>query len=55
MPSAPLTYRNVSAFRINATSDSFDIARWTGRGGTAYAMSADAGVLSSTQPGGSAY
>ena len=55
MPSVPLTYRNVSVYRINATSGSFDLARWTGRGGTAYAVSAEAGVLSSTQPGGSAY
>lgn len=55
MPSVPLTYRNVSVYRINATSGSFDLARWAGRGGTAYAVSAEAGVLSSTQPGGSAY
>jgi cyanophycinase-like exopeptidase len=55
MPSVPLTYRNVSVYRINATNGSFDLARWAGRGGTAYTVSAEAGVLSSTQPGGSAY
>jgi cyanophycinase len=55
MPSVPLTYRNVSVYRINATNGTFDLTRWSGRDGTAYAVSAEAGVLSSTQPGGSAY
>jgi cyanophycinase len=55
MPSTPLTYRNVDVYRINATQGSFDLARWSGRGGTGYQVTAEAGVLSSTQPGGSVY
>ena len=55
MPSTPLTYRNVDVYRINATQGSFDLSRWSGRGGTGYQVTAEAGVLSSTQPGGSVY
>jgi cyanophycinase len=50
----PLTYDNVSVYRINA-SGTFNLARWSGKGGTAYTVSADAGVLSSNQNGGSIY
>jgi len=50
----PLTYQNISVYRINA-SGTFDLTRWTGRSGTAYSVSANAGVLSSTQAGGSVY
>ena len=50
----PLTYQNISVYRINA-SGTFDLGRWTGRSGTAYTVSANAGVLSSTQAGGSIY
>jgi cyanophycinase len=55
MPSVPLTYRNVDVYRINAAQGSFDLGRWSGRGGTGYQLTAEAGVLSSTQPGGSVY
>jgi len=55
MPSTPLTYRNVDVYRINATQGSFDLGRWSGRGGTGYQVTAEAGVLSSTQSGGSVY
>ena len=50
----PLTYDNISVYRIN-TSGSFDIARWSGKGGVSYIVSADAGVLTSTQAGGAIY
>jgi len=50
----PLTYQNISVYRINATG-SFDLSRWSGRNGVAYAVSANAGVLSSTKPGGEIY
>ena len=53
-PKMPLTYQNIAVYRIQS-SDSFDLSRWTGRGGTSYTVSANAGVLSSTQPGGSIY
>lgn len=50
----PLTYRNIGVARI-AAGDSFNLSTWTATGGTAYSVTAEAGVLSSTQPGGSAY
>jgi len=53
-PKTPLTYTNVGVYRINS-SGTFDLGRWTGRNGTSYSVSANAGVLSSTQAGGSLY
>jgi len=53
-PKTPLTYQNISVYRIEAGA-SFDLGKWTGHGGTSYTVSAIAGVLSSTQPGGSIY
>ncbi len=53
-PKTPLTYDNIAVYRINP-SGSFDLSKWSGKGGVAYTVSADAGVLSSTQAGGSIY
>lgn len=53
-PGSPLTYQNISVYRIDA-SGSFNLPMWRGKGGVSYAVSANAGVLSSTQPGGSIY
>ena len=53
-PKTPLTYQNISVYRINS-SGSFNLNHWTGKNGIAYTVSADAGVLSSTQTGGSPY
>jgi cyanophycinase-like exopeptidase len=53
-PNTPLTYQNISVYRVDA-SGSFNVARWTGKSGTSYFVSATAGVLSSTQAGGSIY
>jgi len=53
-PDTPLTYDNISIYRINA-SGAFDLGRWAGKGGVAYTVSANAGVLSSTQAGGGIY
>ena len=53
-PKTPLTYSDISVYRINA-SGTFNLSMWTGKGGTAYTVSANAGVLSSTQAGGSIY
>ena len=50
----PLTYQNIAVYRISSTG-TFNLATWTGSGGVAYTVSANAGVLSSTQPGGSIY
>lgn len=53
-PKTPLTYQNINVYRIDSTG-TFDLGRWSGRGGTAYTVSANAGVLSSTQAGGGIY
>jgi cyanophycinase len=50
----PLTYQNISVYRINS-SGTFNLSQWAGTGGVAYTISANAGVLSSTQAGGSIY
>lgn len=50
----PLTYRNIAVKRI-AAGDGFDLSNWLPSGGTSYQVSAEAGVLGSTQAGGSPY
>lgn len=51
----PVTYQNISVYRISPGVGTYNVATWTGSGGTAYSVSATAGVMSSTQPGGSLY
>lgn len=53
-PRTPLTLRGVQVYRIGRDGK-FDLTSWKGTGGTAYAISAVKGVLSSTQPGGGVY
>jgi cyanophycinase-like exopeptidase len=50
----PLTYDNISVYRITA-GGTFNISAWSGTGGVAYTVAANAGVLSSTQAGGAIY
>ena len=50
----PLTYQNIAVYRISSTG-SFNLSTWQGTGGISYDVSANAGVLSSTQSGGSIY
>jgi len=50
----PLSYQNIAVYRI-AAGASFNLSRWKGTGGVSYTVSASAGVLSSTQAGGSIY
>jgi cyanophycinase-like exopeptidase len=47
-PGVPLTYRNVSIYRI-APGGTFDLDNWHGTGGIAYTLSAEAGVLVSSR------
>jgi cyanophycinase-like exopeptidase len=47
-PGTPLTYRNVAVYRI-APGGTFDLDRWSGNGGIAYTLSAEAGVLLSSR------
>lgn len=51
---SPLTFLNISVYRL-AAGNTFNLNSWTGSGGVAYTVSAQAGVLSSTQPGGGIY
>jgi cyanophycinase-like exopeptidase len=53
-PGLPLTYRNVAVRRVGA-GETFNVGAWRGAAGTVYTVTAEAGVLSSTQAGGSAY
>ena len=50
----PLTYQNIGVQRINS-SGTFSLSTWKGTNVTTYSVSANSGVLSSTQPGGSVY
>jgi cyanophycinase len=51
----PLTYRNVAVYRIADDAGTFNLSQWIGTGGDAYTVSANAGVLSSTQSNVSPY
>ena len=54
-PKTPLTYQNIGVQRLSGAG-SFDLVNWAGYGATAnYAVSANAGVLSSMQAGGAIY
>jgi N-acetylated-alpha-linked acidic dipeptidase len=52
---APLSWSNISVYRLPAGKGSFNLSTWTGEGGTAYSLSVDHGAVRSTQPGGSLY
>jgi len=49
-----LTYRNLSVYRVSGSA-TFNFSTWTGSGGTAYTLTAEAGVLTSTQAGDGIY
>ena len=46
-PGVPLTYRNVTIYRISP-GGSFDLDTWHGTGGISYTLTAETGVLSSS-------
>jgi cyanophycinase len=50
----PLTYTNLSVYRVSGSA-TFNFTNWTGTGGTAYTISANDGVLTSTQAGAGIY
>jgi cyanophycinase-like exopeptidase len=54
-PGTPVTYQNIGVYRITPSAGTFNVSTWSGTGGTSYSVSATAGVISSTQPGGSLY
>jgi cyanophycinase-like exopeptidase len=47
-PKTPLTYRNISVYRIGP-GGTFDLGTWSGQGGTSYLLSAENGVLISSR------
>lgn len=53
-PKQPLTFRNVMVERLSG-SGSFNLMLWRGAGTTLYDLSAENGVLYSSQPGGAIY
>lgn len=51
----PLTYQDISVYRLRQGAGKIDLGNWQGSGGDAYSVSATQGVLSSTQADGSPY
>jgi len=51
---APLTFRNVTVYRVSKGGD-FDLKTWIGHGGVAYSLDVEEGALRSSQPGGAIY
>ena len=49
-----LTFRDVSVYRISGSA-TFNLSKWSGKGGSAYSLTAENGVLTSTQVGGAIY
>lgn len=49
-----LTFHNISVYRISGSA-TFNLSKWSGSGGTAYSLSVDNGVLTSTQVGEAIY
>ena len=54
LPKTDLTYLNLSVYRVSGSA-TFNFGTWDGSGGTAYTISAENGVLTSTQANGSIY
>jgi len=54
LPKTPLTYRNLSVYKVTGNA-TFNVNAWTGTNGTAYSLSAENGVLISTQADGNIY
>lgn len=50
----PLTYRNISVYKISGAA-SFSLSHWRGASGIAYRVSAEKGILLSTQAKGQIY
>jgi cyanophycinase len=53
-PGKPLTFRNLAVYRAGQ-GGFFDLSAWRGGGGSAYQISAENGVMHSTQSNGSVY
>jgi cyanophycinase len=51
----PVTFRNVSVYKLEPGAGSFNLTKWAGSGGTAYTLSVEGGVLLSTQESGQVY
>lgn len=47
-PKTPLTFRNIAVYRVGPGA-TFDLDGWSGTGGLAYTLSAEAGVLLSSR------
>jgi cyanophycinase len=49
-PGVPLTFRNISVYRATSSA-TFHLPSWSGSGGTAYSVSVERGVVSSSKRG----
>jgi cyanophycinase len=54
-PNVALTYKNIAVYRLTAGAGKFDVKAWAGSGGVAYQLSAEDGVVKSTQAGNKIY
>lgn len=54
-PNTPLTYREIAVYRVRAGGGGFNLASWTGTGGTPYTLSVKQGVLTSSLAGAQIY
>jgi cyanophycinase len=53
-PKKDLTYQDISVLRLSP-GETFDFSTWTSSNGTTYTLNVEAGVITSTQPGGGIY
>ena len=54
-PGTPLTYQNLSVYKLTTGNGIFNLKSWTGSGGVEYKLSAERGELKSTQAGNQIY
>jgi cyanophycinase-like exopeptidase len=50
----PLTFLDISVYRLSGSA-TFNLSRWSGNGGASYTLSAENGVVTSSQAGGAIY
>ena len=53
-PKTDLAYQAIDVYRVSGAA-TFNLATWTGSGGTAYTLGVEAGAVTSTQSGGGIY
>ncbi len=54
-PNTPLTYRNISVYRLTGGEGRFNVKSWSGSSGVEYKLSVEDGVVESSLPGNRIY